>query len=69
LARTIKRYLEGILAYNKTGLSNGLVEGINNKIRLVIRRAYGFHDTAALKAMIYLCCGGIAVNPPLPTNA
>jgi transposase len=69
LARTIKRYLEGILAYNRTGLSNGLVEGLNNKIRLVIRRAYGFHDTAALRAMIYLCCGGIAVNPPLPTSS
>lgn len=66
LARTVKRYLKGILAYNKTGLSNGIVEGLNNKIRLVIRRAYGFHDTEALKAMIYLCCGGIAVNPPLP---
>ena len=66
LARTVKRYMEGILAYNKTGLSNGVVEGLNNKIRVVLRRAYGFHSTDALKAMIYLCCGGITLNPALP---
>jgi transposase len=36
--------MEGILAYTTTGLSNGLVEGLNNKIRLITRRAFGFHS-------------------------
>lgn len=47
-------------------MSNGVVEGLNNKIRLVMRRAYGFRNTAALKAMVFLCCGGLVLNPPLP---
>lgn len=66
LARTIKRFKQGILAYVATGLSNGGVEGLNNKVRLITRRAYGFHSTAALRAMIYLCCGGIVLHPALP---
>lgn len=66
LARTVRKHLDGILAYLRTGLTNGLVEGLNNKIRLITRRAYGFHGSGALAAMIYLCCGGITLEPPLP---
>lgn len=67
LSRTIRRFKEGILAYTSTGLSNGLVEGLNNKIRLITRRAFGFHSAEALTAMIHLCCGGLALTPALPT--
>jgi hypothetical protein len=31
-----------------------------------LRRAYGFRDTEALKAMVFLCRGGLVLNPPLP---
>jgi transposase len=66
LAKTVRKHKKGIVAYTETGLSNGVVEGLNNKIRLVMRRAYGFRNTAALKAMVFLCCGGLVLNPPLP---
>jgi len=66
LAKTVRKHKQGIVAYTQTGLSNGVVEGLNNKIRLVMRRAYGFRNTAALKAMVFLCCGGLVLNPPLP---
>jgi len=66
LAHTIKRFMTGILAYIATGLSNGLTEGLNNKTRLITRRAYGFHSAQALTAMIHLCCGGIVLTPPIP---
>jgi transposase len=67
LARTIRKHRDGILAYIKTRLTNGLVEGLNNKIRMIARRAYGFHSPQALIAMIFLNCGGIQLHPPLPT--
>lgn len=67
-ARTIRKHLAGILAYIRTRLSNGLVEGLNNKIRVIARRAYGFHSHEALIAMIFLNCGGIQLDPPLPTR-
>jgi transposase len=69
LAKTIKKHKAGILAYVETGLSNGVVEGLNNKIRAVIRRAYGFRNFKALAAMIFLCCGGMEFTPPLPLVA
>ena len=69
LSNTVRTFKEGILAYVDTGLSNGLVEGLNNKIRLLTRRAFGFHSSEALAAMIHLCCGGIELTPPLPVLA
>jgi transposase len=65
-ARTIRKYKEGILAYIKERHSNARVEGINNRIRMVARRAFGFHSRKALCSMIFLCCGGIELNPALP---
>ncbi len=34
---------------------------------LEARRAYGFHSHGALISMLFLCCGGIELAPPLPT--
>ncbi len=43
LARTIRKHAVGILAYLDTKMTNGPLEGINNKPRVIARRAYGFH--------------------------
>ncbi|MBZ0110893.1 MAG: ISL3 family transposase [Thermoanaerobaculia bacterium] len=69
LARTIRRHFEGIIAYVRTRLTNGLVEGINNKLRMVARRAFGFHSADALAGMLFLVCGGIRLDPPIPTRS
>ena len=58
----------GILAYLDTKMTNGPVEGINNKLRGIARRAYGFHSHGALISMLFRCCGGIELAPPLPTH-
>ena len=36
------------------GISNGRVEGMNTKVRLLIRRAYGFHSADAALALVML---------------
>jgi transposase len=59
LGRTIRRHLDGIRAFLEHRVSNARAEGINNKIRLLSHRAYGFHSAAPLIATIHLCCGGI----------
>lgn len=61
LGRTIRSHLDGVLAFMKERLTNGLAEGMNNKIRLLSHRAYGFHSAASLIATIYLCCAGITL--------
>lgn len=65
LARTLRKYRKGILAAIELGVSNGRLEGINNKIAVIKHRAYGFHSSAALIAMIFLCCSAIPVDLPI----
>jgi transposase len=68
LARTIRDHKQGILAYIKDRLTNGFAEGINNRLRTIARRAYGFHSAESLISMLFLCAGGIELDPPLPTH-
>jgi transposase len=56
-ARMIEAHWDGIAAYcqqeNKVPL--GFVEGLNNKIRTIQRRAYGFRDEEYLRLKILTC--------------
>lgn len=62
-ARTIRKHLEDIIAYVRFRFTNAVAEGLNNKVRLLTRRAYGFHSAGAVISMIMLCCTGIALEP------
>jgi transposase len=64
LARTIRKHKQGVLAAIELNLSNGRLEALNSKVRLLSHRAYGFHSADALIAMIYLCCAGIQIALP-----
>ncbi len=56
-AEMIERHWDGIAAYcdpqNKVAL--GFVEGLNNKIRVIQRRAYGLHDEEYLRLGVLTC--------------
>lgn len=64
LRRKILRHYDGILASIRYGLSNARIEAINNKIKLVIRMAYGFRNMRNMLDMIKLKCGCYTVNLP-----
>jgi transposase len=64
LARTLREHRDGILAAIRLGLSNGRLEGLNSKIRLISHRSFGFHSAEALIALVYLCCTGIDITLP-----
>jgi transposase len=64
LARTLRKHRTGVLAAVELGISNGRLEALNSKVRLLSHRAYGFHSADALIAMIYLCCAGITIALP-----
>jgi transposase len=63
-AKTIRKHKDGILASIRHRLSNGLHEGLNNKVRLIIRRAYGFHSAEAALSLVMLSCGSIELTLP-----
>ena len=64
LARTITTQRAGIVAAIEHGLSNARVEAINTQIRMITRRAYGFHSASALIALAMLSLAGLC--PSLP---
>ena len=64
VTRTIRGHLSDIVAYIRWGVTNGIVEGLHNKVRVITRRAYGFHSASALIGMIMLCCTNIRLRPP-----
>ena len=64
LAKTIAKHRDGILAAATLKINNARVEVLNNKARLITRRAYGFHSARAALALIHLTCGPINLSLP-----
>lgn len=67
LAKTITANKTGIVATLNHRLSNARIETINTTLRLICRRAYGFHSADALIALAMLTLGGL--RPALPGRA
>ena len=64
LGRKIRKHRDAIEATLDHGLSNGLIESTNTKIRLLTRIAYGFKSPQALIALAMLSLGGHRPNLP-----
>ena len=45
-AKRLKKYLRGILASAIYRMNSSILEGVNNKIKVIKRMAYGFRDSA-----------------------
>jgi transposase len=64
LQRRIVKHRNAIYATLDSGLSNGLIESTNTKIRLLTRIAFGFRSANALIALTLLALGGHQPNLP-----
>lgn len=64
LSRAIKKHSQGILEAMKKGINNGIVEGLNNKIKTAFKRTYGIKTEKNRNIMIYLMAGKLT----LPTR-
>jgi len=45
-AKRLAPYLEGILSSTRHRLNTSVLEGMNNRIKVIKRMAYGYRDTA-----------------------
>jgi transposase len=63
-ARTMTKFREGILTAIRLGINNARVESLNSVVRLIIRRARGFHSAEAALALTMLTCGPITLHLP-----
>lgn len=51
-ANTFKRYAYGIINHYRFPIHTSPMEGINNKIKVIKRKAYGFHDVEYFSLVI-----------------
>jgi transposase len=68
LAIRVARHKTQILAAVEHGLSNGHIESVNTKIRLLTRIAYGFKQPEHLISLIKLALGGYDLQLPRNTR-
>ncbi len=62
--RMLRSHLDGILSWTNHRVSNGAVEGMNNKIKSISHRSFGFRSAENFIAAIYHCCARL----PLPVE-
>jgi transposase len=61
-ARLVRKHLDGILRWTELRVANGALEGMNNKVKVVSHRAYGFRKVNTYVTAIWHGCGDL----PLP---
>jgi transposase len=52
---TIRTHLDGICNYFRNRTTNGVMEGINNRIKLIKRQAYGFVNFHNFRERLLAC--------------
>lgn len=60
--KMIRQHLAGVLAWTRMRVSNGALEGMNNKVKVISHRAYGFRKPDTYITAIWHGCGDL----PLP---
>lgn len=64
LRKKIKRHFDSIINTITLGVNSAKIESTNNKIKLLIRKAYGFRNFKNLTDMIYMTCSNYKLNLP-----
>lgn len=63
-AKTLRNWWDEFLNYFNEGVSSGVVEGLNNAIRAIIRRAFGYHVFEHFRLQVLVEQGQLTVSPP-----
>lgn len=63
VARMCKKRLHQILNYFDHKITNGPIEGLNNKIQGLIKKAYGYRSPKRFVTDIFFHCGGLDLYP------
>jgi len=53
----LRNHQEGVLNYFKMRITNGIVEGLNNKAKVISHRCYGFRTAGTFILALYNCLG------------
>ncbi|MGK7932437.1 MAG: transposase, partial [Microcystaceae cyanobacterium] len=53
--QTIKNHITEICNYFISRTTSGVMEGLNNKIKLILRQSYGFKNFALMREKLLAC--------------
>ena len=59
LGKSLESWRDGILNYFGNPVSNAASEGLNNKIKVIKRRSYGFRDFEYFRLKVLQCAGSL----------
>ena len=60
--RTLKKYMKYIENMFKSNITNGVIEGLNNKIKSIKRTAFGYLNFSNFKKRILIQVGIISIS-------
>lgn len=63
VARMCRNRLENILTYFEHRLTNGPIEGLNNRIQGLVKKAFGYRNRERFKRDILFHFGGLDLYP------
>lgn len=61
----LRRHEHGVLAYFDYPITNGVVEGLNNKAKAISHRCYGFRTAKTYITALYHCLGNLPEPEPV----
>ena len=53
MARTLHKHRQSLLAWYDDSISTGPLEGVNNKLKLLQRQAFGYRDIQLFKLQLF----------------
>ena len=65
-SNSIQRHFYGIVEHIRSGLTNGVLEGINSKVQTLKRVAKGFRYIDNFKKMVFFIFG--VIEPRIPNT-
>jgi len=60
--RTLKKYMKCIENMFESNITNGVIEGLNNKIKSIKRTAFGYSNFSNFKKRILIQAGIISIS-------
>ena len=60
--RTLKKYMKYIENMFESNITNGVIEGLNNKIKSIKRTAFGYSNFSDFKKRILIQAGIISIS-------
>ena len=60
--KTLKKYMKYIENMFESNITNGVIEGLNNKIKSIKRRAFGYSNFSNFKKRVLIQAGIIQIS-------